>query len=358
MNHHKLMFEAAPLAIVAIDEFGIVQDVNPAALELLGYDQNDLVGQNVSKMIPEPHRSHHDEYISNYIRTGKASIIGLGREVPVLKKDATEIPAFLSVSAYQGDDGKLRFIGFIKDISERVEAETRLRISERLASVGEMSSSIAHEIANPLTVIMGVVEHLLKQSDSPKSTPAQIKDSMSRILRMTERISKITTNVRKFARDASGDPKSPIAVSELFNSVQELCSHRADRVQVRIKIEPPEAGLTIFVRETEICQALVNLVNNGVDAAALLQEKWVNIKAEKSGESILIRVTDSGKGVSPEMRLRLGQKLFTTKPSGKGSGLGLYLARRNIENHGGKICIDHDQPNTTFVVELPNLKSA
>jgi two-component system sensor kinase FixL len=357
MNQYRLMFEAAPLAIVAIDEFGIVEEINPGTLSLLGYERSDLVGFNISKIIPEPHRSHHNEYLSNYLKTRQARVIGIGREVPALRKDGREIKAFLSINAFEGTDGKTRFVGFLKDITDRVEAEARLRISENLASVGEMSSSIAHEISNPLTVIIGIAEGIVRQPEPLKSTSAQIKDAMSRILKMAERISKITNSVRRYARDASGDPMSLVLVSDLFAAVHELCSRRAERSRVQLTINACTPGHAVFARETELCQVLVNIANNAIDAASSHDEKWVHITADAMDESIIIKVSDSGRGIAPELRSKIGQRFFTTKPAGKGTGLGLYLAKKIVTNLGGKIYCDHGLPNTTFVVELPKAKS-
>ena len=160
----RAIIETAPDALITIDEHGLMQIVNPAAERLFLYPAEELLGRNVSILMPAPHRERHDGYVARYLRTGEKRIIGIGRTVVGLRKDGSTFPMELAVGEARLGEHRL-FTGFVRDLTERQEAERRLhelqaelfRVS-RLSIMGEMASGLAHELNQPLTAIMNYVQ--------------------------------------------------------------------------------------------------------------------------------------------------------------------------------------------------------
>ena len=155
----RALLDAAVDAVVVIDGSGRIESFNRAAERLFGFSATEVVGRNVSMLMPEPDRSAHDGYIQRYLTTGEARIIGIGREVKGQRRDGTVFPALLSVGRVDGAVPP-RFVGFIHDLSERVAAEhevtqarERLTHVDRLSTMGEMAAGLAHEINQPLAAI-------------------------------------------------------------------------------------------------------------------------------------------------------------------------------------------------------------
>ena len=167
------ILESAVTAIVTIDERGLIETVNPATERLFGYAAQDLIGQNVKILMPEPYRAEHDGYIDSYLETGEKKIIGIGREVSGRRKDGTTFPVHLSVSEFEAD-GRRYFTGMIYDISDRkhveealLESERRLAHAQKMEAVGQLTGGIAHDFNNLLLVIAGNLEllepHLMRE---------------------------------------------------------------------------------------------------------------------------------------------------------------------------------------------------
>ena len=160
------ILESAVTAIITIDHRGLIETVNPATERLFGYGAQELIGQNVKVLMPEPYRAEHDGYIANYAGTGVKQIIGIGREVSGRRKDGTTFPLHLSVSEFEAE-GRRYFTGMIHDISDRQHVEDALRESERrlaqsqkMEAVGQLTGGIAHDFNNLLLVITGNLELL------------------------------------------------------------------------------------------------------------------------------------------------------------------------------------------------------
>ena len=143
--------------IIVIDAHGRVEAFNPAAERLFGYTIDEVLGHNVDMLMPSPYREEHDTYLSRYLATGRAKIIGIGREVQGRRKDGTTFPLHLSVGEIT-IQGERKFTGILHDLSGRVQMEGQLREQEALAKLGEMAAVIAHEVKNPLAGIRGAIQ--------------------------------------------------------------------------------------------------------------------------------------------------------------------------------------------------------
>lgn len=225
--------------------------------------------------------------------------------------------------------------------------------SSKLSALGEMAAGMAHEINNPLAIIGGRAQELRMLLERGASE-ARLKESLASIDRTVERISKIIRGLRSFARDAGQDPMVPTNVVEVLNDTLSFCTARFQAHGVRLEVQSPGGDLQIVCRSAEISQVFLNLLNNAHDAALDRENaRWVRVDIEASADAIEILFTDSGPGIAKELREKIMQPFFTTKPVNQGTGLGLSIAKGIVEAHGGTIHLDQTAEDTRFVVRLP-----
>lgn len=248
-----------------------------------------------------------------------------------------------------------RIIGTFQDITLLVKAQELAKQeraksiqSSKLASLGEMSAGIAHEINNPLAAISGNLDLLERYLGDPE----KLKTKISNMKKSVERIEKIISGLRKFSRTTEKSTKKSEPVGAIVSEVLSLVEHRAKRFSVEVQADILFDG-NIVCDSVEIEQVLINLINNAVDAVKNLPEKWVGIKGFQLGNEFVLQITDSGLGISEGLEEKLFQPFFTTKPAGEGTGLGLSIAKGIIEDHKGRIFVNREFKNTCFELRLP-----
>ena len=248
----------------------------------------------------------------------------------------------------------LRMVGTHTDITELKNTQILLYQSSKLAELGEISAGIAHEINNPLTVIMNRAQSLLKNFDQNSFDQERVAKGLEQIHSTSIRISKIINGLKSLSRDANNDPMS---IFNLLSVVEEsilLCHDKLSHAEVNlIRKFDQEHEVFMSGRSTQILQVLVNLLSNAVDAIENLKEKWIELKIQKTESAIVITVTDCGLGISNNVLFKIFNPFFSTKESGKGTGLGLSLSKKMIEDHKGELYYDQNSKHTCFVVKLP-----
>jgi signal transduction histidine kinase len=226
--------------------------------------------------------------------------------------------------------------------------------TSKMSALGEMAGGIAHEINNPLAIIHAYSNQILDLLDDELMDKDQIRKRASKIESTAMRIAKIISGLRAFSRDGSSDKPQLVSVEKLVNETLDFCRERFVSHGIDLLIEPMPEGLSFECRETEISQVLLNLLNNAHDAVEQLVEKWVRIEVKRDLNGyIVIRVVDSGNGISPEIREKLFQPFFTTKEVGRGTGLGLSVSQGIVKGHKGELIIDGLSAHTCFVLRLP-----
>jgi len=233
-------------------------------------------------------------------------------------------------------------------------AQEKLIQVDKMAALGRMAGGIAHEINNPLAIISiyaGQTRELLTDSNpSPELAVARL----AKIEEAALRIAKIISGLRAFSREGEQDTPQTISVAKVIEDTLAFCSQKIHQSGVELIVEDIDPSLQIDCRPHQISQVLLNLPNNACDANLGTDKGWIRLSTARNAENQLtILVTDSGSGISDQVRAHLFQPFFTTKAVGKGTGLGLSISKGLIEGHGGSLFLDNTCPHTRFVIQLP-----
>lgn len=330
-------------AAVAIDAAGEVVGWNYAAEQTFGWSRAEALGQNLNDLIvPIRHQRAHALGMLRYQQTGQAHVVNRRIEIDARAKSGREFPIELSITEAHGGSGAA-FVGFMRDISGRIEMENRLRESQKLEALGHLTGGIAHDFNNLLTVILGNAETLAENISDP-----DLKSMAELALSAAERGAELTNRLMAFARRQPLDPK-PTDVNQLVAAMQGLIrSTIAERFEVKFVLAP-DLGL-IEIDAGELDSALLNLVVNARDAmpsGGNLVIETANTELDSDyagrhpevvpGEYVMLSVTDTGVGMDADTVRRAVEPFFTTKPVGKGSGLGLSMVFGFTKQSGGHI---------------------
>ena len=373
---HELqaLLNAAVDAIVVIDHRGIVESFNPGAERLFGYSASAVLGRNVSLLMTDADRGLHDAYLQRHQRTGKARIIGIGREVRARRADGSDFTAQLSVGQISGAEPP-RYVGILQDLTTREqaladlarerdranhylnearEARERMMHVSRLATVGEMASGISHEINQPLAAITAAAQAAIRMLAAPEPPMDDVNEALSLVAAQALRAGEIIRRLRNLVRDRKTQRESR-NVNDLIVELGPLTRADARLNDVHVSLQLADDLPSSDIDPIQVQQVILNLVSNAVQALAGLAESNRNIIISTrvlTRGGIEVRVTDSGPGVAAEIAGRLFEPFVTTKPDG--TGLGLAISRSIIQAHGGLLDYEPAVPNgATFKFTLP-----
>ncbi|MEZ6109906.1 MAG: PAS domain S-box protein [Pirellulaceae bacterium] len=342
----KAIVNTAVDAIVTIDEKGIIESINPACERIFGYASHELIGRNVSMLMPSPMADEHDGYLSEYLRTGIARIIGIGREVVAKRKDGSELPVDLAVSELWLGERRL-FTGIIRDITDKKRSEERALQAERLAAIGQMMTGMVHESRNALQRTLACVEMLELEVEGNDAA----MDLLRRIEKAQDDLQRLFEEVRGYAGPLNLQLQR-VPISSCWREAWEMLSpqrrDRQCRLIEHIETDDAQCRLDHF----RFVQVFRNLFENSLGACSDPVEITIAVRevgGQSSGDQssnatggdaaarLEIEVRDNGPGMSPEQRARVFEPFFTTKH--KGTGLGMSIALRIVEAHLGTISV-------------------
>jgi PAS domain S-box-containing protein len=348
------VISTAPDAIITIDERGIIQSFSNAAETLFGYAAGEVIGRNVSMLMPQPHSGKHDGYLARYRRTGEKRIIGIGRQVEAQRKDGTIFPTELSVGEVQLGATRI-YTGFIRDITARAKMEQELRHAQKMEAIGQLTGGLAHDFNNLLTVITGNLEML-----EERLTSADHLSLLTEAQEAADLGAKLAGRLLAFGRRQPLNPK-PIKLSELAAGMADLLSRSLGEL-VRLETRLAPDLRTTMADPGQVENALLNLAINARDAMPeggrlLIETSEIEIDEDalavqaqvEPGPYAMLAVSDTGIGMTPEVRQRAFEPFFTTKGPGGGSGLGLSMVYGFVKQSGGHVQIYSELGHGTTV---------
>lgn len=333
--------------IITIDETGSITLFSKSAENMFGYTASEVIGNNVSMLMPEPFHSQHDGYLKSFISTGQKKVIGIGRQLDGKHKDGSRFPMVLSVSEISFD-GKRMFAGIVRDISERLK-------TERMKS--EFISTVSHELRTPLTSIHGALG--LIAGGVGGELPTHTKSLIEMAYKNSERMILLVSDILDMENLESGKMEfqaRPVKLMPLLNRAIDAIDAYAEQYKVRCELKNEAPEVMVDVDSQRLLQSLTNLLSNAVKFSP--PEGRVNIDVASTGKRVRVSVIDYGCGIAEQFRGRIFQK-FTQADSSDtrkkgGTGLGLSITKAIVERMGGSIGFD-SVPNmrTTFFIEFP-----
>ena len=343
--HLKSILETIPDAMVVIDPRGDIRSFSSAAERLFDRKAEEVIGRNVSMLMPSPYRENHDGYLERYLRTGERRIIGVGRVVVGERKDGSTFPMELAIGEMKSND-KLFFTGFIRDLSERQKTEARLQELQaelvhisRLTAMGEMASTLAHELNQPLAAIANYLKGARRILDKPQSDMKPlVREALDKATEQSLRAGQIIHRLRNFVARGESERKSE-SLSKLLEEASALALVGAKDQGVRVRFELDAVRDLVFVDKVQVQQVILNLIRNAIEAMAESPKRQLVIASGEAAERMVeIRVADTGSGLAPEVAQQLFQPFFTTKRHGM--GVGLSISKTIVEAHGGRMWAD------------------
>ena len=359
---HRVI-DTARDGMIVIDASGTVLLYNAACERLFGYPAQDVLGNNVRMLMTQRDRKSHDTYIRNYLRSGKAKVIGIGRDVTGRRKDGSTVPMRLSVGELRDDSGVAYFIGTLHDLTETLRARARIEELQselmqvaRASAVGEMGSALAHELTQPLAAVVGFVEAsaaLIRRGDG--ETP-EVHEYMDQAVAQSLRAGAVVRMMREFT--GRGDTER--TVEDINAVVEEICElatlgTASDGIDLDLNLAP---GLPpVLIDHVQIQQVVLNLVRNGIDALGDCGTGTITVATAPGSDMVEVVVADDGPGLPEEVRERVFEPFVSTKPDG--IGIGLSICRTIVEAHGGTIALDTGmRRGTRFRFSVPVFEAA
>ena len=359
-EHLRSILATVPDAMVIIDEMGTIISFSAAAEKMFGYAEDEVIGENVSMLMPSPDRERHDGYLRNYRDTGMRKIIGIGRVTIGRRRDGNTFPMELSIGE-AWVEGQRIFTGFVHDITQVRQTELTLQDLQselahvgRVTEMGTLASSLAHELNQPLTAItsysQGARDLLAGEINTEKLEMA--REAMQEVAGQAIRAGEIVRRMRDFM--AHGETEHRIEnLPKLITEANALAlvGTREHGIDVQVRLDPQAEA--VFVDRVQIQQVLFNLIRNAIDAMidSPIRSLCINTAAEPAG-FVTISVEDTGSGISSGVAEQLFQPFVTSKQTGM--GIGLSICRTIVEAHGGRIWFEpgRDQ-GTIFRFTLP-----
>jgi len=384
----RAILQTAVEGIITIDEHGIIESMNPAAETTFGFKASEVIGKNVSCLMPAPYRDEHDTYMSNYLRTGHAKIIGIGREVIGRRKDGSVFPMDLAVSEIKLA-GRRLFTGFVRDITERKRSEAKLaELAQTLVEKNKELETIvyvaSHDLRSPLVNIQGFSKELARscerlqarlsgmgiaqssKASSVRELPEPDNRELTTLLKeeIPEALDFIQAGVAKIDSLLSGF----LRYSRLGRAALRIekldMNQLMDSIIRAMEFQIQRAGATLDVEKlpecvgdaTQVSQIFSNLLDNALKYLDPKRPGIISVSGRTDKNNSIYVVRDNGIGIAAEHQHKIFEIFHRLNPSvGEGEGLGLTIAQRLLERQNGRIWVESEpRKGSVFFVSLPN----
>lgn len=345
----RVVFNTARDAIISIDADGVITLFNPAAEQVFGYRADEVLGRNVSMLMPAPYDLQHDAYIRRYQRTGEARAIGRIRAVQALRRSGEVFPIELSVSESRLG-AEVLYTAILRDVSEQRELQRVVRERERLADIGAITAKIVHDLGNPLAALSMQAQLLLRRARRGDFSPvSKVQDPAEQILQTLRRLESLVREFMEFAREQRPAIR-PIHLDVFLRSCVDMWRPLAHERGIELRLEDTEVLPEIRGDEVMLRRVLDNLVKNAIEAIDAGPGEVVIAARVPTTGKISLSVADSGPGVQEGLDVF---RLFETTKS-EGTGIGLAVAKQIVTAHGGIIGHCAREPHgAVFLIELP-----
>jgi two-component system sensor kinase FixL len=351
------ILDTVPEGMIVIDDRGVMQSFSATAERLFGWSANEVIGKNVSMLMPSPYRGEHDSYLYRYLDTGERRIIGIGRIVVGERKDGSTFPMELAVGEAKIGPDRF-FTGFIRDLTERRSQERRMQELQselvhvsRLTAMGEMASSLAHELNQPLAAITSYLRGASTLLKAETVDTARVREAMDRSAEQALRAGDIIKRLREFVAKGETD-HSVEDPATLLEEAAALALVGAREQGVRVSLRCDHGLPDILVDKIQIQQVALNLIRNAIESMETASRRELTIGVTRQDDFAFFTVADTGTGIAPEIAKHLFQSFVTSKASGM--GVGLSICRTIIEAHGGRIAArPNEGGGTAFEFTLP-----
>ena len=340
--HLQSILDTVPDAMIVIDPQGVMQSFSAAAERLFGYTAGEVIGRNVSILMPAAYREHHDGYLTRYLTTGERRIIGIGRIVVGERRDGSTFPMELSVGEARSAQRRF-FTGFVRDLTERQQTQKRLQELQaelihmsRFTALGEMASTLAHELNQPLSAVANYLNggrRLL--ADGRSDAVPMAREAMERATEQALRAGQIIRHMREFVARGESE-RQPENLVKLVEEASALALVGIKETGVRVSFEfDPQAGF-VFAAKIQVQQVLFNLIRNAIESMQDAASRHLLVSTRRcDAATVEVSVADTGPGIAPEIAAQLFQPFKTTKPHGM--GVGLSISRTIVEAHHGRL---------------------
>jgi PAS domain S-box-containing protein len=348
-------------AFVQMNEDGTISDWNTQAETIFGWTRSEVLGRSLGELIiPEPQRDAHKTGLERFLRTGHRKILGRRLELEALRRDGKEITVELSVTGLRRRDG-IVFNGFIRDLTEKIAAQDRIRQAEKMEALGQLTGGIAHDFNNILTVITGTIEIL---AEAVRKEP-QLAAITRMIDEAASRGADLTQHLLAFARKQPLQPREVDVNLLVTDTAKLLRPTLGEHIEIETALEDEACFAT--VDPNQLTTAILNLALNARDAmsgggklvletgSAYLDESYASAHSDvRPGRYVVIAVSDTGSGIPAVMLDKVFDPFFTSKGPGKGTGLGLSMVYGFVKQSAGHIKIYSEEGHgTTIRMYLP-----
>lgn len=342
--------------IITIDERGTVESLNPAAQRIFGYAAADVVGKNVKMLMPEPFHSEHDGYLANYLRTGIAKIIGIGREVIGRRQDGTTFPMELAISEFHLGQRRY-FTGIVRDISERKYAESELRMSAQELGrsnldLEQFAYVASHDLQEPLRAVAGCIQVLKKRYQG--QLDARADELIAHTVEGVSRMHQLIDDLLSYSR--VGTRGKAFASSDSHASLMRALANLEAAVAESGAIITHDRMPTVQADAAQLTQLFQNFISNAIKFRGP-QPPRIHVAAVRGEGEWIFSVKDSGLGIEPEYFERIFvifQRLHT-RAEYPGTGIGLAICKKIVERHRGRIFLESTPGlGSTFSFTIPD----
>ncbi|WP_428643424.1 PAS domain S-box protein [Roseibium sp.] len=350
------------VGIILIDAQGTVLEFNREAERMFQYSADEIVGGNVSRLMPQETGERHDSFLRNYLETGEAHVIGQARRMTGRRKDGSHFPFTVGISKVELAGG-IQFIGSLTDLTEQESLENQLQRAQKLEAIGQLTGGIAHDFNNILGIIKGNLELGLRKAEAGSPLTGYFEKAH----RATERATRITQQLLSFSRQKDFySQKISCDLNQAVHDVEALLQGSMTK-SIDLKVRLHSRPLIAHVDMGDLQDAVINLAVNARDAmnsfgvlSITLDEVEVEAASDLDAAGLpvgrygVVCVTDNGPGIAEDIRGRIFEPFFTTKPKGQGTGLGLAMVYGSAKRSRGEIKVDSQEGfGTCFRIFIP-----